>query len=181
MTERLNIPAEAVREHIVVFLAFFTSEACRQAVPERWAPEQLAYELCRLWVEDLYLPGLLGMDGLKGQPDAEAVRRFEAAFTAPERAALERFHHFLLLRLDMLPASARQRCCFPQHDGWRNLVRDATYLLETLATDPEEIRSGLAWLVEAMRRDPHAALTSTGYLHTVMARHDPTSPLTTDH
>ena len=162
MDETLNIPANGVRERVVVFLAALTSEAFREAVQHCWAPERLAYELCRLWVEDLYAPGLRGMDGLRGR-DAEAVRRFEAAFTEPERAALERFHHFLLLRLDMLPASARQRGCFPQHDGWRNLVRDASYLLETLATDPDEIRKGLSWLVEALRRDdPQASLSFTG-------------------
>ena len=159
MDKSLNIPAEAVRERVVVFLAFLTSDACRQAVQHQGAPERLAYELCRLWVEDLYVPGLRGMDGLKGNRDVGAMQRFEAAFTELERAALERFHHFLMLRLDMLPASARQQRCFPQHDGWHNLVRDASYLLETLTVDPEEIRSGLFWLVEALRRDPYAALS----------------------
>lgn len=153
MPETLHIPAVDVRKRVVIFLAFFTSEACREACQAALAPDRLAFELCRLWVEDLYAPGLHAMEGLKGVRDEVAIRHFQEAFSPDEEAALERFHHFLVLRLEMLPAPARRQGRFPQDDRWHNLVRDASYLLETLEADPETVRSGLAWLVDALRRD----------------------------
>ena len=153
MPETLSIPAGGVRQRVVVFLAVLTSEAWREAGEAPGESERLAFELCRLWVEDLYAPGLHTLDGLKGTRDEAAVRRFEEAFSPDERAALERFHHFLVLRLEMLPAPARQQGRFPRDDRWHNLVRDAAYLLDALEAAPEDVRGIVSWLVDAARRD----------------------------
>lgn len=142
-------PANA-RERVVAFLAFLTSDACRAACRPFIAAEALAFELCRLWLDAIYLPSERYMDGLKGDQSTEALEQFMACFSGDERAALERFHRFLDLRLRMLPPEARRRRIFPQNDAWRNLVKDAGYLLDDLAADPAAVQQHLAGLVHAL-------------------------------
>ena len=45
------------RARVVAFLAFFTSDVCLEAVRSFVAPEQMAAELCRLWFDEIYVPG----------------------------------------------------------------------------------------------------------------------------
>lgn len=138
------------RERVVAFLAFMTSDACREACRTFMAPEVLAFELCRLWFDAIYLPSERYMDGLKGDRSPAALDQFEACFSDDERAALERFHRFLDLRLRMLPPDAHQRNIFPQNDAWRNIIKDAGYLLDDLAADPAAVQQHLAGLVHAL-------------------------------
>lgn len=161
MADALSLPAGDDRSRVVVFLAVLTSDVGRAAgTPVR---ERRAFELCRLWVEELYVPGYHTLDGIRGDRDPDAVARFEDAFSADEEAALERFHHFLLLRLGRLPAEARRAGRFPLGDRWRQVVRDASYLLDLLDPDPEALRRRLAGLVESLwaERRPNPALQTS--------------------
>lgn len=119
-----------------------------QAVQRALPLERLSFELCRLWFDRIYVPGIRYLDGLKGNRSEEAVKQFEACFTEAERKALARFHHFLELRIDMLPNTIRERHVFPLNDTWQHIVKDASYLLGELATDPETLRIEVARVVE---------------------------------
>jgi hypothetical protein len=95
-------------------------------------PERLAFELCRIWFDDIYIVGHRYFDGLKGDFSPEGAAEFRAQFTSIELEALDRFSQFLELRLEMLPQRVRTSERIPDNDTWRNLVKDAAYLLEDL-------------------------------------------------
>ena len=98
-------------------------------------PEQLAFELLRIWFDDVYLPSARYVDGLKGDYSATAADVFRSAFSDEECADLERFHRFVELRLEMVPEGDRGRRRVPIDDRWRALVRDAGYLLDDLTPE----------------------------------------------
>ena len=148
MNEEISTPTQDFRDRVVVFLAFLTSERCREACRRHAASEELAAALARLWFDEIYVPGDRYLDGLKGDRSDEEVERFQACFTDDERAALERFHGFFELRLDFVSNSARGRAFFPDNDSWRSLLQHAAYLLDDLDPDPDRLRSVLAGLVE---------------------------------
>lgn len=132
-------------------------------------PELLAAELCRLWFDDVYVPGERYLHGLKGDRNAEAARRFDACFTVEELITLERFHGCLELRLDLAANRLHGRAFFPQNDSWRSLRRDAARLLDDLAPEPEYLRRSLAGLVAALLRQHGQALDS-GTMHALIDR-----------
>ena len=147
------------RERVVAFLAFLTSDDAMGACRARLGPERLAEALCRLWFDAVYLPAERYLDdGLKADRDAEALRRFEAAFSLDELETLERFHACLELRLDLAANRAAGRARFPDNDSWRSLRRDAARLLGDLAPDPERLRHALAGLVSALLGEDPARL-----------------------
>lgn len=148
MAHELSASTTDVRERIVVFLAFLTSERCRAACRRHALPEELAAALSRLWFDELYVPGERYLDGLKGDRSDEEVERFLACFTDDERAALERFHGFFDLRVDFVSNSARGRAFFPDNDSWRGLIQHAAHVLDDLDPDPDRLRSLLAAFVE---------------------------------
>jgi len=128
------------RERVITYLTLLASESGRQALCQAVEPERLAFELCRVWFDDIYVAGHRYFDGLKGDFSPDAAELFRSAFTTGELAALERFNQFLELRLNMLPKSDLTFRRIPDNDSWRNFVKDARYLLEDL--DPHtEIRS----------------------------------------
>lgn len=133
-----------IRERVIDFLLFLSSEehlrACRRLMP----PELLAFELSRLWFNEIYAPGARYLESLKGDFSPEKARQFQECFSEEEFAALERFHRFFELRIDMLPETARQKGIFPESDAWRNIMRHAGYLAEELEPDAEKRRSRLA-------------------------------------
>lgn len=135
----LKSPDE-IRERVVVFLAFLTSEACRAACAPQLHPEQVTFELCRLWFDEIYTPSERYFDSHKAYLDPDATAAFGAAFSDEELKDLARFHGFLDLRMDMLRSHYKRRGTFPENDMWRNIVRDAAYLLETLEPDPDRLR-----------------------------------------
>lgn len=157
MSDELSNKVGAVRDRVTLFLAFLASEECWQACQSVFSSDKLAYEWCRLWFDKIYVPSLRYLDGIKGDRSAEAVTRFRAAFTDDELAALERFHRFLELRLDMLPDAARQRAAFPQNDAWDHVVRHAGYVLEELAHDPNSLQHKLVSIVRTLIRQHEAA------------------------
>lgn len=134
----------------MVFLAFLTSEECLEACRRYVAPDVLAAELSRLWFDDIYVPGESYLDGLKGDRSEEAVRHFRACFSEDELAALERFHGFFELRIDMAANREHGRAFFPENDSWRALVRHAAGVLGDLETDAERLRGLLAGFVREM-------------------------------
>ena len=73
---------EKAREHVVVFLLFFTSEESLKACHRFIAPEKLSFKLARVWFDEVYLPGIRYLDGgLKGDISERAVARFAEGFT----------------------------------------------------------------------------------------------------
>lgn len=134
----------------MAFLAFLSSDACIEACRAYLAPEHLAYALCRLWFDEIYVPSDSYLDSLKGYQSEEEVKRFWACFSDTEKAMMERFHGFLELRINFATNRAKGRAYIPDNDSWRSIRRDAAHLLEDLAPDPEHIRQGLAGLVEAL-------------------------------
>ena len=102
MKEEVSTSTTDVRDRVVVFLAFLTSEKCREACRRHASSEELAAALARLWFDEIYVPGERYLHSLKGDRSEEDIERFQACFTDDERAALERFHGFFELRLDFV-------------------------------------------------------------------------------
>lgn len=136
------------RKRVTLVLAFLSSEECRRACHRILAPERLAYEWCRLWFDDIYVPSLRYLNGLKGDRSEEAAAEFRAAFTDEEQEALERFHRFLELRVQRLSDEAHRTESFPQNDAWDSVIRHAGYVLEALEdVEPDAVREELAPLI----------------------------------
>jgi hypothetical protein len=136
------------RERVTVFLAFLTSDACRDACRRYVENEQLAAALSRVWFDEIYVPGERYLHGVKGNRSEEEVQRFWACFTPDECATLERFHGCFELRLDLATNRASGRAHFPDNDSWRSLLRDAAALLNDLDPDPERLRHLLAAFIK---------------------------------
>lgn len=153
MSQEPSRTDQSPRTRVTLVLAVLSSDECRRACHQVLAPERFAYEWCRLWFDEVYVPSLRYLDGLKGDRSEEAVSRFWACFTDEEKEALERFHRFLELRVEMLPDEAHERESFPQSDAWDSIVRHAGYVLEDLeAVDPDAVRDEVAALVSLLTR-----------------------------
>tara|TARA_B100000809_G_scaffold31340_1_gene27238 strand:+ start:1169 stop:1690 length:522 start_codon:yes stop_codon:yes gene_type:complete len=136
---------EKAREHVVVFLLFLTSEESLKACHRFIVPEKLSFKLARVWFDEVYLPGIRYLDGgLKGDISEREVARFAEGFTEEEFKALERFHSFFELRLEMVHAAAREAGVWPQNDSWSNMVRAARNLLDLFLADADALRSGMS-------------------------------------
>lgn len=135
------------RERVGTYLTLLASDGAHEALGRLVDPERLAFELCRVWFDHVYVAGHRYFDGLKGDFSHDAAARFRRAFTAEELAKLERFSRFLELRLEMLPDYAMKERRIPNNDAWQNLVRDAAYMLDDLAPQSDVRRRRLAdWL-----------------------------------
>ena len=140
---------EKTREHVIVFLLFFTSEESLRTCHKFIAPGKLAFQLARIWFDDIYLPGIRYLDGgLKGDYSEKAVAKFTECFTKDEFKALERFHYFFELRLEMIPGSKRETGDWPQNDSWSNMVKDARNLLDLFAVDAEDLRCRISEMLK---------------------------------
>lgn len=133
------------RDRVVVFLLFLTSDSCLRILSQHLPPERIAFEMCRVWFDEIYVPGNRYMDGFKGDWNAADVAAFSEHFSDEELAALERFHAFLDLRLGMVTS--------PTGDMWQNIIRDAQYLVEDLEPDAHRRRKILDWLADLLARD----------------------------
>ena len=132
---------EKTREHVIVFLLFLTSEESLKTCHKFIAPGKLAFQLARIWFDDIYLPGIRYLDGgFKGDYSEKAVAKFTEGFTQDEFNALERFHHFFELRLEMIPIPTRESGVWPQNDSWSNMIKGARNLLELFALDADALR-----------------------------------------
>lgn len=156
MSEQLSTRTNTVRNRVVLFLALLASRECQEACREFLPSDKLAFELCRLWFDEIYVPGSRYLDAFKGDRSAADVAQFQEYFADEEQAALERFHRFLELRLDMLPEHAKKQGVFPQNDLWQSIVRDAGHVLEALGADVELLQRQLRWIVQlALNRAEH--------------------------
>lgn len=136
--------SQSIRDRVIDFLLFLSSEECLSACRQSLVPwEKLAYELARIWFNEIYSPGIHYIGSLKGDFSPQEAQEFQENFSEDELASLERFHRFFELRMDMLPESARRAEIFPENDAWRNIMRHARYLAEELEPDAEKRRNRL--------------------------------------
>ena len=99
----LPFPEKAeIRTRVLDTLVLFRHADKLSTVRPDMSGEQIAFELCRLWFDQVYAPSLRYMDGLKGDGDPRASESFTDAFSDEEFSWLERFHRFLELRVDRL-------------------------------------------------------------------------------
>lgn len=138
------------RERVATYLTLLASDAAREMLGRYIDRDRLAFELCRIWFDDIYVPSRRYFDTLKGDFSEEAVERFNAAFRDDERAGLERFSRFLELRMEMLSSAARSLRRMPNNDAWQGLVRHAVYMLDDLEPDAEYRKARLADAVAGM-------------------------------
>ena len=131
------------RRRITTLLGLLTSEEAQETLAKRLERPRLAYELACAWFDDAYVPSERYMDGLKGDLASEAAETFRDAFDPVEIAAMERFHRFFELRIDMMPPDLLASRRIPIDDRWRSLMKDAGYLLEDLG-GTEDFRRRLA-------------------------------------
>lgn len=146
MTNDVSSTTPSPRERVTLFLAILASDKGRDACHDVLAPDHFAFVWCRLWFNEIYVPSSRYLDGLKGDPSEHALAEFRTSFTDEEMEALERFHRFLELRVDMLPGDLTQTESFPQNDAWDHVVRHAGYALEELETDPEALKKKVGWV-----------------------------------
>lgn len=150
------------RTRVTLVLAFLSSEQCRRACRQILSSDRLAYEWCRLWFDEIYVPSRRYLDGLKGDRSEEAAAQFWTSFTDGEKEALERFHRFLELRVEMLSDEAHRNESFPQNDAWDSIVRHAGYVLEDLdGVNPEGVRDELASMVHTLVQQSEKARAPT--------------------
>ena len=128
----LNADQQAIRDRVIDFLLLFSSEKCRMALAMTMPAERVAYELAKIWFEQIYTPSIRYLDSLKGDYSEQAVAEFEEAFDVEELITMERFHRFFELRFDMAAARVTASGEFPQTESWQNIIKDAGYLLEEL-------------------------------------------------
>lgn len=152
MNDDLSSTNPAPRDRVTLFLALLASDACREACHQVLPPERFAFVWCRLWFDEVYVPSSRYLDGLKGDRSEEAVEAFRAAFTEEETEALERFHRFLELRVEMLPGDLARDESFPQNDAWDHVVRHAGYALEELEPDPASLKEQVGWVARLLTR-----------------------------
>ncbi len=132
------------RERVATFLTLVASDAARETLGRWIDQDRLAFELCRIWFDDIYLPSRRYFDALKGDYSEAAAEHFRSAFSNEELAGLERFTRFLELRLEMLSSESRSSRRIPNSDAWQSLVRHAFYLLDDLEPDAEYRRARLS-------------------------------------
>ena len=126
---------EAIRERVLVFLSFFTSPESQRAFAPTIPAGNLAYELCDIWFDRVFVSSTRYLEGLRGDWDEVAATEFKDAFDDEEWKFLERFHRFLELRIDMIPASQKAGRTMPVNNLWDSILRDAKYLFELLEPD----------------------------------------------
>jgi hypothetical protein len=113
-------------------------------------PENAAFQMCRTWFDEVYVPGTRYMHGIKGDRDPERAETFAGAFSEDENRWLERFNRFLELRVDRNGSSAREEGMFPAGEPWRAVIKDAGYLVELLGGNPREAESRLTGSLAAL-------------------------------
>lgn len=135
MASNTITPDSDVRSRVLDALVLIQNADRLVTVRPGMPPENIAFELCRLWFDHIYTPGLRYMDGLKGDPDADASALFMEAFSDEEASWLERFNRFLELRVDRLSDDQKAEGVFPANDTWRGIMRDAGNLVDLLDED----------------------------------------------
>ena len=97
--------------------------------------EELAFGLCRLWMEEVYTPSRRNTDGFRGDYSETSAEFFNQCYSEDELFKIERFHRFLELRFDMIRRLQPDGKRLPVNDAWNQLAKDAGYLLHDLEPD----------------------------------------------
>lgn len=135
MTKKHHTPEE-IRERVILFLLFLTSDKCLDLAAEIFPRDQLLPEICRVWFDEIYTPGITYLNrSLKGDLKPENVARFEEAFDAEALIELERFHHFFELRVEILRKSSPDLRHLTRSSMWEDIRRHAGYVLQALCID----------------------------------------------
>lgn len=148
------------RQRVATLLALLASEKSQEVLARRTSRERVAFELTRVWFDEIYVPSGRYLGGLKGDFSREAAETFNDAFDPVEMAAMERFHRFFELRMEMLPRDFIEAEGIPIDERWRSLMRDAGYLLEDLDVDVRDRARRLASSLK--NEDGLAALIRSG-------------------
>lgn len=136
-----------IRGRVTSFLALLSSSRAHDLLSREIPRERVAFELIRCWFDEIYSPSIRYVDGLRGDFSEAEARRFRSVFSAEELAAIERFHRFTELRLEMTPPAILENRRFPMDDRWNQIVKDASYLLDELEPNPSALRTRMeAWL-----------------------------------
>jgi hypothetical protein len=125
------------RKRVLVFLNLLANPASSDRFSATDDPRTAAIELCRVWIEDIYLPGIRNLDGLKHDRSREGTDAFDSAFSPRELELLYQFHRFLELRLEMFPKHRPEEREFPEGEFWKNIFRHARNVLDEI--DPERL------------------------------------------
>ena len=127
------------RQAVLLYLNLLANPASSDRFRKAENPEHAAILLCRLWIEDIYVPGIRNLDGLKSDRSPVSVEAFESSFSSRELELLYQFHRFMELRLEMLPKRVPRERSFPDGDFWQNIFRHAGNLLEEIDPDRLEL------------------------------------------
>lgn len=156
------------RKQVIAFLLLFTSPQCLQGLGRLLSPARVAFELSRIWFEEIYVPSRRYLTSLKGDFSEEDAERFWNCFSVEEYDRLERFHRFFELRVDMLSEEQRRNRSFPINQSWHNLQRDAGYLIAELEPRyrqrQEEFERRAAQLLQAP-----GELPPDGFFHALLS------------
>ena len=72
-----EIQCKKVRDQVVLFLLFITSDDCLKAYENTIPQERLAFELSRIWFDEIYVPGMTYLvNGLKGDFSEKKSKQF---------------------------------------------------------------------------------------------------------
>ena len=134
---------EEIRNRVIFFLLFLTSEKCIEACSKFTTAEKLIFKLSKIWFNDIFVPGRVFIDAVKNDYSEENSRIFQDCFDVEEYDVLERFHIFFDLRLNMLSEKNKNNAEFPVTDMWENIVKDAGYVLDEIVPDQNNLRTEL--------------------------------------
>jgi hypothetical protein len=139
---------EEIRNRVIFFLLFLTSEKCIEACSKFITPEKLIFKLSKIWCNDIFVPGRVFIDAVKNDYSEKSSRIFQDCFDIEEYDVLERFHIFFDLRLNMLSEKSKNNAEFPVTDMWENILKDARYVLDEITPDQKKLRIELEQKVD---------------------------------
>jgi len=127
------------RARVIGFLAFLSGHA---GVPSREnnsiVRNDLPQVLSGLWFDEIFLPSRRYLDCLKGDQAESASAAFWSEFSQPERNALERFHRFFELRLEMMERGLKRGDGEDILNFWSHTVKDAALALNSFHSHLEK-------------------------------------------
>lgn len=118
------------RSEVISFLRLLSDLDAVDAFAARYADKDVPAELCRIWFDEIYAPSKTYLEGMKGDASEQEAERFNAFFTTEELDALERFHRFFELRVEMHQKSGGQLGKFSDSQLWKYLFKDAIAALD---------------------------------------------------
>lgn len=153
------------RQRVLLFLKLFSSTPAIERLIGPSDPDHAAESLCRLWIDDIYLPGLRYRQGLKGDRNRAHVAQFQSVFSSRELALLEQFHRFLELRLEMFPKRLAEERSFPRGAFWQNIIAHARRVIEEIDPEGLEIDDLVARTADLLNQSDAPSIGSESDTH----------------